>query len=114
MKTIKDLKIGDLVWSIDHYGNIVEDLVNELNKKHIVLGQSHEFNIPKDNTNLDRLDGKYHEVLCITYLDAVDLATTICLAKIKEHSDLISKEFEAIQKLGSRIHELNDIKQNLV
>lgn len=109
MKTIKDLKIGDIIWKVDSYADITEDIIEELTKNKIITSIN---NYPVKDRLVDRLTNQYNSTLCTTYLDAVDLATTICLAKIKEHTDEVTKRLSAIQAVGSRIHELNDIKQN--
>lgn len=114
MKTIKDLKIGDIVWKVDNTNSLIDETIIESLSKKLIETSKSDYVIPKDSINLDRIKNHYNTTLCITYLDAVDLATTICTEKIKEHSQVLIQESAAIETIGLRIHELNDIKQNLV
>lgn len=114
MKTIKDLKLGDIAWKVDNISSLIDETVIESLSKKLIKTSRSNYEIPKDSINSDRIKNRYNTTLCITYLDAVDLATTICTEKIKEYSTILVQKSAAIEAIALRIHELNDIKQNLV
>ena len=107
MKTIADLKINDKIWIVDTYSNIYEHYISELTKKYIET-TSTTFDTPKDKGG-DRIQ-KSNQVLCLTNEDAIILALVFCFDKINEHIETLQKTGNAIEAIGLRINELNDMK----
>ena len=108
MKYLIDLKIGDIVWEVSGL-TVVKTTVILLDCNQIQTERC-TFNKDSNPSISDRAIGKYNNMLCLTLEDACNLAKVNAFTKIKEHIKIIKEKGRAIEAIGLRINELNDLK----
>jgi len=108
MKYIIDLKIGDKVWEVNGL-LIYEKKVTKLSEEEVQITGRGIYKIDADTSNTsDRIVG--YNTLCLTLEDACIVAKVNAFEKIKQHIKTIKETGSAIDAIGLRIDELNNLQ----
>jgi hypothetical protein len=109
MKYLIDLKIYDTVWIVQGL-NIFDQKIDKLSTTVIYINNGTEYNIEENTSHIaHRIIGKNSD-LCLTLEDACLMAKINAFGKIKKHIKIIKEKGGAIDAIGLRINELDDLQ----